>query len=280
MNKSFIAISVVALGLIALLYSLPKVVVGNKKKNELKGTANRDIPKADTNSNVKTEVVNHVEKLTLDQQATISRLTNSFTNAKGNNKVKEGEALSLQFAKYQRYDSAGFYAEKLCTIEPNEKNWLTTANYYYQAFTYAVDNEKGQKMGEKAREYYQKVLTNNPNQLFAKTNMAMTYVGTQTPMAGIMLLREVVAENPDFEPAVFNLGLLSMKSNQFAKAVERFKHIVNNNPSNTKAAFYLGVSLVRLGRNDEAKKILLQVKDKDKDEAVQAELKSILSEIN
>ena len=107
----------------------------------------------------------------------------------------------------------------------------------------------------------------------------MTYVSTPTPMQGILLLREVVAQSPDFEPAVFNLGLLSMRSNQFSKAAERFKHLVNNNSKNTKAAFYLGVSLARLGRNAEAKEVLEKVKIADKDPAIQAEIDILLKEL-
>jgi Tfp pilus assembly protein PilF len=69
--------------------------------------------------------------------------------------------------------------------------------------------------------------------------MAMTYVSTSTPMQGILMLREVIAKEPEFEPALFNLGILSIRSNQFGKAVERFKQILKINPANSKAALNL-----------------------------------------
>jgi tetratricopeptide (TPR) repeat protein len=280
MNKSFIFIILASLGLVVTLYSLPKIIVGDKKKAPV-GSANRDMPskKEDVAKDEPVKNDNHEDALNANQQKQIDQLRSKFLLASAGDKLPTGQKLIDLFSSFQKFDSAAYYSEKIAAISPNEKTWLETANYYYQAFTFAIDDAKGLKMGEKSREFYKKALDKNPNLLLAKTNMAMTYVSTQTPMEGILLLREVVAESPDFEPALFNLGLLSMRSNQFSKAVERFKHIAKNNPTNTKAAFYLGVSLARLGRNDEAKEVLLKVKDMDKDAAIQAEVGAILNEL-
>ncbi len=282
MNKSILFLILASFGLVAALYSLPKIIVNNEKKPTVLGAANRDKPRnvvAETNDKHIDEEAEHSIALTDGQQKQIDKLRANFFEASATTKENTAQTLIAEFAKLQKFDSAAFYAEKLAIINPSEKNWVNTADYYYQAFTFAVDNAKGLKMGEKAREFYQKALTKNPNLLLAKTNMAMTYVSTPTPMQGILLLREVVAQSPDFEPAVFNLGLLSMRSNQFSKAAERFKHLVNNNPNNTKAAFYLGISLARLGRNDEAKQVLLKVKSADKDPAIQTEIATLLNEL-
>jgi tetratricopeptide (TPR) repeat protein len=281
MNKSFLLIIIASIGLVVILYSLPKIIVGDNKKAPMVGTANRDKPskKDESVENEPVKSANHANELSSSQQKQINQLKLKLVNAKEQEKVLISESLIELFSSFQKFDSAAFYAEKLAISNPNEKNWIATADKYYQAFTFAIDDAKGVVMGEKSREFYQKALDKNPNLLLAKTNMAMTYVSTQTPMQGILLLREVVAQSPDFEPALFNLGLLSMRSNQFSKAVERFKHITTNNPSNTKAAFYLGVSLVRLGRNEEAKEVLLKVKSNDNDPAIQAELSALLNEL-
>ena len=68
---------------------------------------------------------------------------------------------------------------------------MRAGDQYFEAYGFAVDEKKAAYLGEKTREFYQKSLANNPNLLAAKANMAMTYVSTQTPMQGIMLLREV-----------------------------------------------------------------------------------------
>ena len=70
-----------------------------------------------------------------------------------------------------------------------------------------------------------------------------------------------------------------MRSNQYAKAVERFKQLVSTNPKNSKAAFYLGVSLLQLGKKEEAKTILAKVKANEKDPAIQSAIRELEQEL-
>ena len=75
------------------------------------------------------------------------------------------------------------------------------------------------------RSSHGKVLAINPDNLDAKTDLGICYAeGTTTPMQGIMLLREVVEKNPGAN-AQFNLGILSVRSGQYDKALERFSKV-------------------------------------------------------
>ena len=284
MQKPFIVIITIGLASIGLLYSLPKVVVNDEKKTleqapkqETTVTANRDKGVKDE-SPASPEM--HSAKLTNEQQTVIDDLKSKFQKTTEKQaKIKSAENLVMQFIKYTRYDSAAYYAEEITKIDPSESNLQKAGNLYYEAFTYALEGNKTSLMGEKARNFYQKVLVMNPNNLLAKTNMAMTYTATQTPMQGIMMLREVIAQEPDYEPALFSLGILSIRSNQFGKAVERFKQILKNNPSNIKAALNLGYCLAELDRKEEAKPILEKVLANSKDPQEKAVANDILSKI-
>lgn len=284
MNKSLIITTFIGILAILGLFFLPRVVMKKEGSGKPKmGVAVRDttrLKEEGHDDHEGHEAEQHAQKLTPIQQSQINKLQSLFIASNESSKINAGLKLAEKYAEFQLFDSAGFTIEKVEKLAPTEANSTLAGNYFYQAFTYAVSDDKTNLMGEKTRAFYEKALIKNPNNLLAKTNMAMTYVSTQTPMQGILMLREVVAANPDYEPAVFNLGLLSVRSNQFAKAAERFKQVLKNNPKNTKAAFYLGLSLVRLGRNTEAKEILLQVKQKDNDAAVQAEVQSLLNELN
>jgi tetratricopeptide (TPR) repeat protein len=283
MQKSFIVIIVIALATIGGLYSLPKVVVNNEKKTLQQPEKENAAATANRDKNVKADAPavseNHSESLNAEQQKVISDLKAVYTNANGKSKIKSADELILQFVKYNRYDSAAHYAEEIVKIESSENNLMKAGGLYYEAFTYALQGDKTAKMGEKTREIYQKVLDKNPNNLLAKTNMAMTYTATQTPMQGIMMLRDVIAKEPDYEPALFSLGILSIRSNQFGKAVDRFKQILKNNPSNSKAALNLGYCLAELDRKEEAKPILEQVLAKSNDPQEKAAANEILSKI-
>lgn len=284
MQKSFILIIVVALGTVGALYSLPKIVVSNEKKTLEQSSKEAQTPAANRDRPAKAEEhatdESHTAALTAEQQQVIDRLKGNYLKSTDNvTKIKASEQLSNQFSQYTRYDSAAYYAEQVATLAPSEVNLMKAGNLYYEAFTYSLQSDKTTKMGEKAREVFQKVLNQNPENLLAKTNMAMTYVSTQTPMQGITMLREVIAKEPDYEPALFSLGILSIRSNQFAKAVERFKQILKNNPSNSKAALNLGYCLAELDRKQEAQQILEKVLANAKDPQEKAAANEILSKL-
>ncbi|WP_044172164.1 tetratricopeptide repeat protein [Flectobacillus major] len=283
MQKSFILIIVVAIGTVGALYSLPKVVVSDEKKTleqpSQVATANRDKAVQPTETHTDTDE-DHGSALTPQQSKVVDELRAKFlgsSDKKG--KIELANKLVASFTEFTKYDSAAYYAEEVVKLDASESNIMKAADLYYEAFTYAVDNGKSAKMGEKARALYQDVLNKNPDNLLAKTNMAMTYVSTSTPMQGIMLLREVIAKEPEFEPALFNLGILSIRSNQFGKAVERFKQILKINPANAKAALNLGYCLAELDRNEEARKILEKVLANTKDPQEKAAANEILSKL-
>ena len=283
MQKSFIVIIVIAVATIGGLFSLPKVVVDNDKKTLIQPVKENAAATANRDKNVKADAPvvseNHTESLNAEQQKVISNLKEIYAKSTGKSKITSADVLISQFVKYTRYDSAAYYANELAKTEPSESNLMKAGGLYYEAFTYALESNKTVKMGELTRGIYQKVLDKNPNNLLAKTNMAMTYTATQTPMQGILMLRDVIAKEPDYEPALFSLGILSIRSNQFGKAVDRFKQILVNNPSNLKAALNLGYCLAELDRKEEAQKILNQVLANSKDPQEKSAANEILSKI-
>ena len=194
-------------------------------------------------------------------------------------KLKGAEALSVAWAKATQFDSAAYYAEAMVTLQPNLPNYLRAADRYYEAFTFAVNEEKSKALGEKTRQYYQKALDQNPNLLQARSNLAMTYLSTATPMQGIAMLREVLEQDPDFEPALFNLGILSMRSNQYQKAADRFERILRNNPESVRTMFYLGISYAELGQKQKAIELLKTVQQKEKDPTIQAGVNEYLEKL-
>ena len=70
-------------------------------------------------------------------------------------------------------------------------------------------------------------------------------------MQGIALLREVVDKDPNNVAANLNLGLFSMKSGQYDKAVARFKTLIAIKPD-FEAYFYLAESYKQIGKKQEA----------------------------
>lgn len=281
MKKSIILSCVLAFALVGTLFSLPKVVVNNKgkevgqEKSQSAAEANATAPAAESTSKSHDGAA-----LSPDQQKVVDQLRSGFNQAGDKEKVAAGIKLSDEFVKLQKFDSAAFYAEKVAQLSPAIENIMRAGDRYYEAYGFAVDEQKSKNLGAKTREYYQKAIDQNPGLLTAKANMAMTYVNTENPMQGILMLREVIDADPTNELALFNLGILSMRSNQYSKAADRFRQILANNAANTKAKFYLGVSLVELGDKEQASKVLSEVKKEEKDPAIQQAIGELEGRLN
>ena len=289
MNKFVLLVVVLATALTVGLYTLPKVVVRNENRQLAQnsvvgrtGQASRSATADSLNAAASTGAVDpsqpdrsaiHEKPVSVEETKRLETLRAGFMAASPAQKEAAAEKLIATYRGMNRYDSAAHYADLLATAQPSERTLLRAGDAYFEAYTFSVDEQKTAKLGQKTRDFYQKVLNQNPNLLSAKANMAMTYVNTPTPMQGIMLLREVLQQEPTNELALFNLGLLSMRSNQYGRAVERFRQILVSNPSSRKAQFYLGISLAESGQKAEAKRVLAQVKEQEKDPQILAAIR-------
>ena len=277
MNKTLALILCLGLGISALIFQLPKGNVSNKTGQIASGEANRDAGNA---PEAKVEEEAHATPLTPNQQKQIAQLKANLNAAKTEAlQVGALEKLATAFIQVDKYDSAAFYAAQFADRHPGLSHVLRAGQLYFEAQTFAINASKGKLMGAKARTYFEKALALDPNNLLVKTNMAMTYVDTPTPMKGITLLREVIEQEPTFVPAIFNLGILAIKSNQFGKGQERFTQILKLEPNNFKAALNLGFCLAQLDKEVEAKKVLKRVLTESKDAEEVKAAKELLAEM-
>jgi Tfp pilus assembly protein PilF len=264
MKKKTGIILFLGLAISALIFQLPKGNVSNKTATSVAGGANRDAESTET-AQAETES-SHATPLSPEQQKQIAGLKVTLQQAKTEaQQVSALEKLASAFIGAEKYDSAAYYAANYADKHATLPHVLRAGQLYFEAQTYAINVKKGQILGDKARTYFEKALSLDPNNLLVKTNMAMTYVDTPTPMKGISLLREVIEQEPTFVPAIFNLGILAIKSNQFGKGQERFTQILKLEPNNYKAALNLGFCLAQLDKKEEAKKILKRVVNESKD---------------
>lgn len=150
--------------------------------------------------------------------------------------------------------AAAIWFEKKAVLAESERTWLDAAFRYFDAFRIAEDSTAKSVLVQKAISAYDKVLSINPGNLNAKTDLGACYAdGTSEPMKGIMMLREVVTADPNHEMAQYNLGMLSVKSGQLDKAIERFNNVLRINPKRAEIYFYLGQ--VQLQKGDTAQAI-------------------------
>lgn len=274
MLKPRILIFIFSTILVVFLFYLPKIVVDNENEGLSQKPENSDTARPPTVDSLKSSLEAHKGIISTEVQQQIDRLRNSYlTSENQENSVIFADSLAVLFSQLNKLDSAAKYVE--LSTENNE----LIGNAYYDAFTFAVDAEKARQLGAKAREYYQKVLDDNPSKQNVKTKIAMTYVSSENPMQGIMMLREVIETDPDNEEALFNLGILSIQSGQYDKAIERFESLIIKYPENTQAEFYLALSYFNNGQSASARSLFEKIKNKSNDEQLLAAVESYLNEL-
>ncbi len=117
--------------------------------------------------------------------------------------------------------------------------------------------------GKKAAE----VPTMDPSK--AKTAEAVALVNGQDPMRGIMMLREILQEDSNNVEAHWNLGLFSVQSGQYDKALYRFQKVLALDSVNYPDAwFYLGRTYATLDSNAQAIAYLKKYKTLTQDTAI------------
>jgi tetratricopeptide (TPR) repeat protein len=278
MLKSRIILIIVSIALVALLFILPKVVVDNENESIEKGSEpveNKSTSEDKSSASADRMMSeSHSGSIPADVKEDVERLRNSYELAESQeNSVIFADSLASVFRSLNRLDSAAKYVE--LSQEDNE----LIGNAYYEAFSFAADVDKAERLAVKTREYLQKVLDKTPGNNSAKIKVAMTYVSSDNPMRGISMLLEVIEEDPDNEEALFNLGILSIQSGQYSKAIERFEKLLRKHPDNVQAKFYLALSLMNNGQKAKAKKLFTEIKNKSNDEQLLAAVESYLNEL-
>lgn len=158
---------------------------------------------------------------------------------------------------------------KKTQTENNEQTWFILANDFLKAARFFQDDKKS-VLYQGAINGFEKVLSFNPNNLSAKTNLGTSIVESSSllgnqPMKGISILREVLQQDSVNIEANLQLGLFSLTSQQFDKAIERFKRILRIDSTRIDMYVYMGDTYMTMGEKEQAiesyEKYKIRVKD-------------------
>ncbi len=260
MKNSPLFVIIVASLVVVGLYQLPKSIVDNKDK----AVENKKQASQETTKDSHSQMSSWSEKI----QKEYEKLLNQYNKAEKKEQITD--SLVAFFRTNMKFDSAGYYQEKIAIKNQTVENWQKTGDNFYEAFKYAVsiDEKKAQSLAEKTQIYYNKVLEKNPNDLDRKANLAMTHIFDKNPMTPVLILKENLAQNENHELTILNIGMLAIRSGQLDKALARFEKLIQLNPINFEAKIYLADVLIKQNKKQEAKKILKEIAEL-KDEKMQ-----------
>lgn len=149
-----------------------------------------------------------------------------------------------------------YYTSEAAKLENSQKNLTFAAQLYLDGLMKQSNQSLKTWMATEAKVLFEKALELNPANDSLKVGLGKTLlfggIG-KTPMEGILLIREVADKNPKDIYAQYTLGMGSMMSGQWDKAIERFEIIHQLEPNNLEPIFLLAD--VNERKNDKEKAI-------------------------
>ncbi|WP_256010738.1 tetratricopeptide repeat protein [Desertivirga xinjiangensis] len=192
------------------------------------------------------------QNLSSNMSQQITDLESQLKKADASNKAGVQRQLAEKWNDVNIPAPSAFYYEAIAQSSNGYPDWLKAGDLFTSAYQMSSDSLAQPALVQKAISSYQKALELQPESLEAKTGLGVAYVsGTPNPMQGIQLLLEVVKKDPENINANMNLGLFSMKSGQFAKAVDRFKTVIAKEPK-PETWLYLAMAYENLGDKENA----------------------------
>ncbi|WP_140938009.1 tetratricopeptide repeat protein [Sphingobacterium lumbrici] len=182
----------------------------------------------------------------------IAEIEAKVEGAEGEVKVALLQELANKWDDVAKDAPQGFIYTEMAKITPKFDYWLKAGDAYRAAYTNLQDTTMASALNQLAIQSYEEALELDASNLSAKTGLGAALVtGSNNPMAGIALLQEVVKTEPKNIEANRTLGLFSLQSQQYDKAIERFKTVVEMKPD-AESYFYLATGYEKIGLRTEA----------------------------
>ncbi|RCH55659.1 hypothetical protein DJ568_07160 [Mucilaginibacter hurinus] len=281
MKKGQIAAVVAVLVIMGYLYMQP--VRGLEKAKDVAKETAAAPAASNTTAAISLSEISEAAKAVIGQglAAKIVELEEKLKAAPEADKPAIEKQLAAQWDDVNQPAPAAFYYKAIAQKANTVDNWINAGNRFNEAFKTTQDTAAQPAYMANAVEAFENARKLDAENLDAKTGLGVAYVngGAPSPMQGITLLREVVAKDPANRNANLALGVFSMKSGQYDKAVERFKTVIAQKPE-VEPYFYLAESYKQLGRKKEAIEAYNKCKEMMPDPAFGKRIDDFIKELN
>jgi tetratricopeptide (TPR) repeat protein len=219
-------------------------------------------------------------QLTEGQLQNMETLEIAIEKASGEDKLNLLDSLAKLWDDYKNPPASAIVFGRKTNLTDKQDVVRSVAEKFLFASKFSDDHLKNEFL-EKAAEEFEKLLLKNPNDLTLKTDLAVCLVeGSQNPMKGIGLLKEVLEADPENIKAHVNLGYFSIKSGQYEKAIERFEKVINIAPDYPEAYIYLGDIYETLGNIEKAIENYSTYRDKVENPMLKREISNYILQLN
>lgn len=264
-KKTQVIIIIGALVLFVLLFIAPKTLTkpqeGKVSESEMPNTANANLGLY----------------LSMAQKALSAEQLKQFNTLTA---AKNTDSLVAFWDKLKRPDLASFFAEETAKKLNTVNAWLKAANRYYYAVQFTGDKTEVPVLFQCAMRCLNKTLKLDPKNNDAKIMLASCYVeGTQRPMDGITLLREVEKADSNNVKLQLAFAFFSVRSGQLDKAIVRFNKVLNIDSTYIEAYLHLADAYEQLGETDKTVVMLQKYSDKTPDITAKMEIDKYIKQL-
>ncbi len=165
--------------------------------------------------------------------------------------------LAQLWASHRQGSAAGYYLALESMLEKSPEKLTFAGRFFLNLISGPSKDSPSVRMwnAQQAVMLFQKAQSLAPADS-TQIDLATAYIeGTGETMQGVQLLLGIVRKDPDNVPALLSLGRLAIQSGQWDKAIDRFGHVLEKQPKNTEALYFLAEAYK--GRGDRAKAVEL-----------------------
>lgn len=263
MRTSHYITIIAAAGLIAVLYFFGNTTPPEKPSEQptAKTEAADHDHAAEDRFSIQSELDSAKAKLPEHAATELAELEEKASNSSDIEKAKMYNDMAQLWLQHRNMPIAAHYYSEKAKLENSEKS-LNFAGRFNLDLFYATQSHAMQDWAlQNAISNFEQSLKLNPNSDTVKMALASCYIdGTSQPMQGIQLLLGIVKEEPDNIAANLMLGQLSIRSGQMDKAKERFDKVLDLEPENTEALYFLAEVYRSKGNKEKAIELLERCK--------------------
>ena len=166
--------------------------------------------------------------------------------------LMKGFIFHIGYGESKNIDSALYFYQRSYNID--------STNFY---LLYNLGNLYLDKLDyDKALVYYLKALSLGFTDLDLLNNISVIYLYTEQLDKAYTFLKKAHEIDRNNPAVLTNLGIYFFKKGDYQNAMEKFREVLNQQPHNYSALYYLSLCYIKISQFEKAKKILLSLLDK------------------
>lgn len=267
-KKTQVLLVIGALVLFVLLFIAPKTI--SPKRGDEFGNGASQVAEINTSATIDVYVSTALKNIEPEKKQRIEKLLST----------KQYDSIVVFWDKLKQPDLASYFVEEEAKKENLAQTWFKAGNRYYYAIQFLKDKTETPILYQCAMRCFKKGLVLEPTNAEAKVMLASCYVeGTQNPMQGITLLKEVEKNDSNNIKLQLSFAFFSVKSGQYDKAIVRFNKVLKIDSNYIEAYLHLADAYEQQNNVDKTIEVLSKYSAKTSDITAKTEIDNYIKQL-